>query len=121
MTFLRKNRDRFDLIYADPPTFSNSKSLKEDFDLQRDQYELIRLCMERLTSGGTLYFSNHFRKFVLDESVQRLFSPEEITEATVDPESVQRLFSPEEITEATVDPDFRRNPKIHRCWRFVKK
>lgn len=102
MTFLRKNRDRFDLIYADPPTFSNSKSLKEDFDLQRDQYELIRLCMERLTSGGTLYFSNHFRKFVLDESVQR-------------------LFSPEEITEATVDPDFRRNPKIHRCWRFIKK
>lgn len=102
MTFLRKNRGKFDLVYADPPTFSNSKSLKEDFNLQRDHGELIRLCMERLTPGGVLYFSNHFRKFVLDDSVLR-------------------IFSPEEITESTVDPDFRRNPKIHRCWRFVKK
>lgn len=102
MKFLREDTAVFDLIYLDPPTFSNSKSARDDFDLQTAQCELIDLCMKRLVKGGVLYFSNHFRKFVPDERMTE-------------------KWMPEEITEATFDPDFRRNRKIHRCWRFVKK
>lgn len=102
MKFLRDDLSVYDLIYLDPPTFSNSKSARDDFDLQKDQGELIDLCMKRLSSGGRLYFSNHFRRFVPDERMTE-------------------KWKPEEITESTFDPDFRRNRKIHRCWRFVKK
>ena len=102
MKFLREDRSIYDLIYLDPPTFSNSKSARDDFDLQKDQSELIDLCMQRLSKGGVLYFSNHFRRFVPDEGM------------------IEK-WCPEEITESTFDPDFRRNRKIHRCWRFVKK
>lgn len=102
MTFLRDDSSMFDLIYLDPPTFSNSKSERDDFDLQKDHVELIELCLRRLPKGGVLYFSNHFRRFVPDEKLMK-------------------KYQPEEITEATFDPDFRRNQKIHRCWRFIKK
>jgi len=72
------------------------------FDVQRDQVELIDLAMARLAPGGVLYFSNNFRKFVLDEGVQA-------------------RYQVKEISEQTLDPDFVRNPKIHRAWMIQAK
>lgn len=87
----------FDLILLDPPSFSNSKSREESFDVQRDHVALIHSTMKRLRPGGTLYFSNNRRDFRLDAA---------LTEQ----------FDCTDITVKTLDPDFARNPRIHGCW-----
>ncbi len=102
MAWLGDDRGEYDLIFIDPPTFSNSKRMEGVFDVQRDHVELLDLAMARLARGGVLYFSNNFRKFQLDESL------------------VAR-YQVEEISAQTLDPDFARNPKIHRAWRFTAR
>jgi len=99
MAWLQSCRDEFDLIFIDPPTFSNSKRMEGVFDVQRDHVELLDLAVARLAPGGVLYFSNNFRKFQLDEHLQE-------------------RYAIEEITQKTLDPDFARNSKIHRAWRI---
>ena len=56
----------FDLIILDPPTFSNSKAMKEVFDIQQMHVELINECLSKLTPEGVLYFSTNARKFSLE-------------------------------------------------------
>jgi 23S rRNA (guanine2445-N2)-methyltransferase / 23S rRNA (guanine2069-N7)-methyltransferase len=102
MAWLAEDRGEYELIFIDPPTFSNSKRMEGVFDVQRDHVELLDLAMARLARGGVLYFSNNFRKFQLDESL------------------VTR-YQVEEISTQTLDPDFARNPKIHRAWRFTAR
>jgi 23S rRNA (cytosine1962-C5)-methyltransferase len=55
-----------DLIVLDPPTFSNSKSMQDVFDIQLMHVELINSCLDKLAPGGLLYFSTNARKFVID-------------------------------------------------------
>lgn len=55
-----------DLIVLDPPTFSNSKSMQDLFDIQLMHADLINSCLEKLTPGGVLYFSTNARKFTMD-------------------------------------------------------
>ncbi|WNW10680.1 bifunctional 23S rRNA (guanine(2069)-N(7))-methyltransferase RlmK/23S rRNA (guanine(2445)-N(2))-methyltransferase RlmL [Pseudomonas sp. DTU_2021_1001937_2_SI_NGA_ILE_001] len=102
MSWLRECREEYELIFIDPPTFSNSKRMEGVFDVQRDQVELLDLAMARLAPGGVLYFSNNFRRFALDEHV------------------MQR-YAVEEITGQTIDPDFARNERIHRAWRITAR
>ncbi len=99
MAWLETCRDEFDLIFIDPPTFSNSKRMEGVFDVQRDHVQLLDLAVARLAPGGVLYFSNNFRKFQLDEHL-----------AT--------RYAVEEISAQTLDPDFARNSKIHRAWKI---
>ena len=99
MAWLEGNRDSYDLIFIDPPTFSNSKRMEGVFDVQRDHVQLLDLAMARLAPGGVLYFSNNFRKFQLDEHLMA-------------------RYTVEEITAQTLDPDFARNNRIHRAWRL---
>lgn len=77
--FLKSSQEQFDLILCDPPSFSNSKRMEGSFDVQRDHAGLIRLCMSRLNENGTLYFSNNFRKFKLDEDIINSFEVKDIT------------------------------------------
>lgn len=93
---------RFDLIFMDPPTFSNSARMAGVLDIQRDHSQLIRNAMKRLTSEGLLIFSNNFRRFRMDE---------ELTD----------LFAVEEVTADTLDKDFQRNARIHKCWHIRHK
>lgn len=99
MAWLQACREEYELIFIDPPTFSNSKRMEGVFDVQRDHVELLDLAVARLAPGGVLYFSNNFRKFQLDEHLQE-------------------RYAVEEITAQTLDPDFARNSKIHRAWRI---
>jgi 23S rRNA (cytosine1962-C5)-methyltransferase len=57
----------FDIIVMDPPTFSNSKRMDDFLDIQRDHASLINDCIRGLKTGGLLYFSTNYRKFLLDE------------------------------------------------------
>ncbi|TBU96052.1 bifunctional 23S rRNA (guanine(2069)-N(7))-methyltransferase RlmK/23S rRNA (guanine(2445)-N(2))-methyltransferase RlmL [Stutzerimonas kirkiae] len=97
MEWLRNDRGEYELIFIDPPTFSNSKRMEGVFDVQRDHGELLDLAMARLAPGGALYFSNNFRRFSLDEDLAS-------------------RYLIEEISGTTLDADFQRNNRIHRAW-----
>ncbi|MFT4257524.1 MAG: bifunctional 23S rRNA (guanine(2069)-N(7))-methyltransferase RlmK/23S rRNA (guanine(2445)-N(2))-methyltransferase RlmL [Pseudoxanthomonas sp.] len=99
LRWLEAERGEYDLIFCDPPTFSNSKRA-DDFDVQVGHLRLLRAATARLAPGGVLYFSNNFRRFRLDEA------------------GVAAFARSEEITPQTIGPDFERNPRIHRCWRL---
>ncbi len=80
--WIKHNSESFDVIFIDPPTFSNSKKFYGTFDVQRDHVSLIKRAMNRLTHDGVLYFSNNFSKFVMDESLLQLFDVQEMTHKT---------------------------------------
>jgi len=63
------NDESFDIIVLDPPTFSNSKSMKEVFDIQAMHIELINTCLKKLKKEGELIFSTNSRKFHLEEEL----------------------------------------------------
>jgi 23S rRNA (guanine2445-N2)-methyltransferase / 23S rRNA (guanine2069-N7)-methyltransferase len=94
--WLKNTHDKYDLIFCDPPTFSNSK-MRRTFDVDRDQRFLIHQCMRHLNHEGTLIFSTNFRKF-------RLHS--ELIET----------YDVEDITAQTIGLDFERDQKIHYCY-----
>lgn len=97
ITYLQKYRDKFDLIFLDPPTFSNSKSTDNVLDIQRDHAMLIDLCMKRLNAGGLLIFSNNMRRFKMDEAVAE-------------------QFDVQDYSAQSLDKDFERNTRIHQTW-----
>ena len=94
LKWLAEERGQFDLIFLDPPTFSNSKKMAATLDVQRDQSTLITAAMARLASGGTLVFSTNQRRFKLDPSLAE-------------------RYDVDDITAKTLDPDFQRRPGIH--------
>ncbi|TPQ29808.1 bifunctional 23S rRNA (guanine(2069)-N(7))-methyltransferase RlmK/23S rRNA (guanine(2445)-N(2))-methyltransferase RlmL [Methylomonas koyamae] len=96
-----KNRPQFDLIFLDPPTFSNSKKMDEAFDIQSDHVALLKNAAALLAPSGVLYFSTNFRRFKLDR------------------EALAGLHF-EDITAATIPDDFARDQKIHYCWRISR-
>ena len=100
LEFLREAQvpAEYDLIVLDPPTFSNSKMMRDVLDTQRDHADLINGSLRRLAPGGTLYFSTNYRKFKLDEGELR--------------------GKAREITAQTLPPDFRQY-NLHRCWRIT--
>tara|TARA_R100000656_G_scaffold22851_6_gene20272 strand:+ start:397 stop:2550 length:2154 start_codon:yes stop_codon:yes gene_type:complete len=97
LEWLEREQGAFDLVFLDPPTFSNSKKMEQVLDIQRDHGALIGHAMAVLAPGGTLVFSNNFRKFSMDEAVLQ-------------------NWQVEAITEQTFDPDFQRDQKLHNCW-----
>ncbi len=97
LDWLAKREGQYDLIFLDPPTFSNSKKMEGVLDIQRDHPALIRDAMAILAPGGTLVFSNNFRRFQMDEGIAR-------------------DYQVEDISARTIPPDFERNSKIHHCW-----
>ncbi len=97
LTFLQQDKERYGLIFVDPPTFSNSKRA-EDFDVQRDHVKLLAACAERLTADGVIVFSNNFRKFKLDH------------------EALNDLFMVEDWSTPSIPFDFTRRADIHGCW-----
>jgi len=96
--------EKYDLIFMDPPTFSNSKKMEGILDIQRDHVELIEMAMARLTKHGLLIFSNNLRKFDMDERALKQF--------TID-----------DVSAKSVPHDYSRRANIHHCFeiRHVKK
>lgn len=94
-------RRAYDLIFLDPPTFSNSKRMDDILDVQRDHRALIDRCMALLAPGGKLVFSNNAQKFRLDAEVGQSYK---VTD----------------ISRATLPKDFERNPRIHQCFELEK-
>jgi len=74
--------DSFDLVIMDPPTFSNSKRMKDFLDIQRDHAELINDVLAATTQGGIIYFSTNFSKFVMENDQIKASEIKDITKAT---------------------------------------
>lgn len=90
----------YDLVVMDPPTFSNSKRMKDFLDIQRDHAELINKALRAMAPGGVLYFSTNYRRFILEK--------DKIIAASV-----------KDITNATTPFDFQG--KLSRwCYRLIK-
>ena len=89
----------WDLIFLDPPTFSNSARMQGVLDVQRDHVRMVDDCMQLLAPGGVLLFSNNAQRFALDA------------------ELAQRHVVAD-ISAATIPFDFQGNPRIHRCFEI---
>jgi 23S rRNA (guanine2445-N2)-methyltransferase / 23S rRNA (guanine2069-N7)-methyltransferase len=88
---------RFDLIFLDPPTFSNSKRMEGVLDIGRDHPALIDGCTRLLAPGGLILFSTNAQRFRLDAGLGE-------------------RYDIRDISAATLPLDFARNPRIHRCY-----
>ena len=96
----RRTKNRWDLVFCDVPTFSNSRRMRSSsFDVQRDHAELLIGVSRLLTRDGTCVFSCNLRTFKLDEAA--------LAKAGV---------VAEDITAQTIPEDFARNPRIHKCY-----
>ncbi len=93
--------EKFDLILLDPPSFSNSKRMEEDLDIERDHPLLVRDCMQLLSPGGTLIFSTNKKKFEIHSIVTS-------------------AYQVKEISQWTIPLDFHFT-EIHRAWQIQAK
>ncbi|WP_417614394.1 bifunctional 23S rRNA (guanine(2069)-N(7))-methyltransferase RlmK/23S rRNA (guanine(2445)-N(2))-methyltransferase RlmL [Oceanisphaera sp.] len=101
LQWLRQPGDDYDLIFVDPPTFSNSKRMEDAFDIQQDHLELLTLLSKRLRADGVMIFSNNKRHFKMD----------------MDGLAELGLVA-KDITKGSLPKDFARNPHIHNCWEI---
>ena len=104
LQWLEKCDRQFDLIFVDPPTFSNSKRMEDSWDVQRDHIKLMRNLKRILRPCGTIVFSNNKRGFKMDfDALDELG------------------LSAVEISAKTLPLDFERNKQIHNCWIVTMK
>ena len=103
LQWLAKCDRQFDLIFVDPPTFSNSKRMEDSWDVQRDHIKLMTNLKRILRPNGTIVFSNNKRGFKIDFA-----KLEELGLSAV------------EISHKTLPLDFERNKQIHNCWLLQK-
>ena len=104
LQWLEKCDRQFDLIFVDPPTFSNSKRMEDSWDVQRDHIKLMTNLKRILRPNGTVVFSNNKRGFKMDFA-----KLEELGLSAV------------EISHKTLPLDFERNKQIHNCWLVTLK
>ena len=103
LAWLKANRQTFDVVFIDPPTFSNSKRMGESFDVQRDHVALITDALTSLAAGGEIIFTNNKRNFKIDVEAMAALG-----------------VVAKSLTEQTRDKDFTRNKHIHNSWSITR-
>ena len=104
LEWLKKNTNKYDVIFIDPPTFSNSKRMEDSFDVQRDHVDLLTDALKCLARGGEIFFTNNKRNFKMDfDAIETLG-----LQAT-------------NLSDVTRDKDFARNKHIHNSWSIKRK
>ena len=104
LTWLKRHQQKYDLIFIDPPSFSNSKRMETTWDVQRDYLDLIKDALKCLNTFGCIFFSNNLRQFKLDEVALQALG-----------------LRIKNLSQQTIPEDFQRNPKIHHCWLLSKE
>jgi len=104
LDWLKKNTSQYDVVFIDPPTFSNSKRMEDTFDVQRDHVALITSALPSLAEHGELIFTNNKRSFKMDFDAME-----------------QLGLQVKELTSITKDKDFARNKHIHNSWQISRK
>src|SRR5215469_3182915 len=90
---------RFDLVFLDPPTFSNSKRMEGVLDVVRDHPALIDACARILAPDGLIVFSTNAQRFTLAANLKE-------------------RYDVRDVSATTLPKDFERNPRIHRCFEL---
>ncbi len=107
MLWLRKAKSagrEFDLVFCDPPTFSNSKRMRDTWDVERDHVTLLTAIERVLATDGRILFSTSKRRFELDV------------------ESLERSgMTADDVTARTIPRDFERRTIPHRCWTVRRR
>ncbi len=103
LDWLKKNKQAFDLVFIDPPTFSNSKRMDESFDVQRDHINVLRDALPSLAPEGEIIFTNNKRKFKMDIEALTALG-----------------LTAKPMSEQTRDLDFKRNVHIHNSWLITR-
>lgn len=104
LDWLKKNTTTFDIVFIDPPTFSNSKRMEDSFDVQRDHVTLITDALNSLAEGGEIFFTNNKRNFKMDfDAMDKLG------------------LQAKSMSDVTRDKDFARNKHIHNSWSITRK
>jgi len=101
--WLQHAHEMYDLIFIDPPTFSNSKRMSDVFDVQDDHVDLLTAASKRVNEKGEIIFSNNKRGFKLDIDAIKALG-----------------FYVKDISKASIPEDFKGNDKIHQCWVLTK-
>ncbi|MGB5502097.1 MAG: hypothetical protein WBM75_06810, partial [Polyangiales bacterium] len=86
--WIARDRNSYDWIFINPPTFSRSKMSKGAFNIHKDHESLLDDAMSSLDKKGELLFTTHARAFELDESIKKRF---QVSNAT-------KQFVPEDFT-----------------------
>jgi 23S rRNA (guanine2445-N2)-methyltransferase / 23S rRNA (guanine2069-N7)-methyltransferase len=94
-------RDVWNLAVVDPPTFSNTKGMDDDWDVQRDHAGLLEQLATHVSPGGLVFFSTNFRRLKLDDAALGSYTIRDITRQTI--------------------PEDFRNERIHKCWKLVRR
>ncbi len=92
-----RDAERYDLVFLDPPTFSNSKRMRGVMDVNRDHPALLEACARVLAPDGLIVFCTNARRFHLEPSVGE-------------------RYEIRDISAATIPPDFARDARIHRAF-----
>ena len=90
--WMARDRNSYDWIFINPPTFSRSKMSKGDFNIHKDHTSLIENAMRSLDKNGELLFTTHARAFDLDESIRKRFRVEDATQRFVPPDFIRYPF-----------------------------
>jgi len=93
----------FDIVFIDPPTFSNSKRMEDSFDVQRDHVALITDALNALAPQGEIIFTNNKRNFKMDLA-----------------EMDKLGLKVTAMSDKTRDKDFERNKHIHNSWSIIR-
>lgn len=104
LDWLKKNTTAFDIVFIDPPTFSNSKRMEDSFDVQRDHVALITDALKSLAPGGEIFFTNNKRNFKMDFEAMEALG-----------------LKAQAMSDITRDKDFARNKHIHNSWSITRK
>lgn len=99
MSWLKNQNNTYDLIFIDPPTFSNTKKKDLVFDVQKNHAELLEDAAQFLDKDGSIFFSSNYKGFKLDSGLEHIF----------------RIRN---ISRDTIPFDFERNASVHKCWEM---
>ncbi|MCF1427228.1 MAG: bifunctional 23S rRNA (guanine(2069)-N(7))-methyltransferase RlmK/23S rRNA (guanine(2445)-N(2))-methyltransferase RlmL [Shewanella sp.] len=99
LQWVKDCEQQFDLVFIDPPTFSNSKRMEDSWDVQRDHANVLADLKKLLRPGGEIIFSNNKRKFKMDMDA--------LAKVGLQAVNIDAKLLPE---------DFKRNAQIHNVW-----
>jgi 23S rRNA (cytosine1962-C5)-methyltransferase/23S rRNA (guanine2445-N2)-methyltransferase / 23S rRNA (guanine2069-N7)-methyltransferase len=91
---------KFDIIILNPPSYVNSKNMKNSFKVQDEHYFMIKLLIKKLQNDGVIYFSTNDRDFKIDQRALE-------------------SYKVKDITKKSIPLDFR-DMKIHHCFEIRK-
>lgn len=94
-------KEKYDIVFFDPPTFSNSSAMEQTLDIQRDHFNLLQQLRPCLKPTGVLYFSNNLRSFKIDSELEKTWQVKDISAWSL--------------------PEDYKDPKTHHCFEMVKR